>query len=114
MLKGCVLTVNYPNDEVQAAIPQAMTIAQLGEFIQRLIRTEPEATGFMFVATIERWKAKPQRTYTFKAQHKLYGHWKDVELSDGKIMIITITTNDRAALNTGCKHDFRWIEVAND
>lgn len=54
MLKGCVLTVNYPNDEAEAAIPSEMTPKTLGWYIQRLVETEPDATSFVFVATIER------------------------------------------------------------
>lgn len=49
------------------------------------------------------------KLYTFRAMHKAYGYWKAVELSNGEQMVLTLTTNDRAALNTGCKIDFKWV-----
>lgn len=54
-------------------------------------------------------RMEQMKLYVFTAQHKLYGHWEDVKLSDGSLMFVTLTTNDASALNTGCKPDFRWI-----
>lgn len=54
MLKGVTLTVNYPDDSVEAAIPERWTAIAVGHFIAKLIESEPEATSFVLVAAIDR------------------------------------------------------------
>lgn len=49
-LKGVSILVNYPDDEVQAAVPADMTMDQLCSFIKRLAETEPELTSFVITA----------------------------------------------------------------
>ena len=53
-LTGVVLTVNYPDDEAEAAIPNEMTVAQLAAFLQKLVDTEPDVTSFVLTAAIQR------------------------------------------------------------
>ena len=48
--KGVVLTVNYPDDEQEAAIPSEMTLEQLIQFLRELVVKEPEMTSFVLVA----------------------------------------------------------------
>jgi len=52
MLKEVILRVNYPDAECDAAIPSDMTVEQLGQFIRKLIETEPDATSFVLTAVI--------------------------------------------------------------
>ena len=49
-LKGVNILVNYPDDEVQAAVPATMTVDQLCGFIKKLAETEPELTSFVITA----------------------------------------------------------------
>jgi hypothetical protein len=39
-----------PDDEVEAAIPNAMTLDQMIEFLRKLCSSEPEITSFVLVA----------------------------------------------------------------
>jgi hypothetical protein len=48
--KGVTLTVNYPDDSAEAAIPSAMTLEQMIEFLRKLCASEPEMTSFALVA----------------------------------------------------------------
>ena len=50
MLKGIVLTVNYPDDSVEAAIPSELTLDDLLKAIAKLYYTEPDMTSFQLVA----------------------------------------------------------------
>lgn len=62
MLKGVNIMVNYPdNEEVDAAIPDSMTVEQLGQYIQRLIEQEPEMTSFVLVAALTKPTLRNQR-----------------------------------------------------
>lgn len=57
-LRGVVLTVNYPDDEAEAAIPSAMSIGDLANYLRALVIKEPEATSFVLVACIDRAAVK--------------------------------------------------------
>lgn len=48
--KGVVLTVNYPDDEVEAAIPSNLSLEQMISCLRKLVETEPEMTSFVLVA----------------------------------------------------------------
>lgn len=52
MLKGVVIHVNYPDDNVEAVVPSEMTVDQLHEMLKRLIATEPDMTAFTITAAI--------------------------------------------------------------
>ena len=52
MLKGVVLTVNYPDDECEAAIPSDMSMEQLFGFLRRLADSEPDMTSFVLTASV--------------------------------------------------------------
>ena len=53
MLKGVTLTVNYPDDECEAAIPSEISIEQLIDFLRMLAATETEEmTSFVLVAAV--------------------------------------------------------------
>ena len=52
-LKGVVLTVNYPEDEVEAAIPSNMTLEQAIEFLRKLAASEPDMTSFVLTAAVD-------------------------------------------------------------
>lgn len=54
MLRGVNITVNYPDDEVEAAVPAEMTVDQLCEAIRRLVSEETEMTSFVITAAIKR------------------------------------------------------------
>ena len=53
-LAGITITVNYPDDECEAAVPTEMTVDQLCEMIQKLCVTEPEMTSFVVLAAVRR------------------------------------------------------------
>lgn len=48
--KGISLTVNYPDDECEAAIPQQLNLEQLIAALRKLCETEPDMTSFVLVA----------------------------------------------------------------
>jgi len=48
--KGVTLTVNYPDCEVEAAIPSELSLEQLINALYKLCDTEPEMTSFVLVA----------------------------------------------------------------
>jgi len=52
MLKGLVITCNYPDDTAEAAVSSEMTVDQLCETIRKLIATEPEMSSFVIVASV--------------------------------------------------------------
>lgn len=47
MLKGVILTVNYPDDECDAAIPSDMSMEELFGFMRKLANSEPDMTSFV-------------------------------------------------------------------
>jgi len=48
--KDITLTVNYPDDEAQAAVPTEMTLEQIIITLRKLCETEPDMTSFVLVA----------------------------------------------------------------
>lgn len=51
----CVsITVNYPEYEVEANVPQVMSIDQLCEAIRKLINDEKDMISFVVAAAIRR------------------------------------------------------------
>jgi hypothetical protein len=50
MLKAVVLTVNYPEDSYDAAIPSQLSVDQLAAFLKQLLATEKDMTSFVLVA----------------------------------------------------------------
>ena len=53
-LKGVTILVNYPDDEVEAAVPQEMTLGQLYVYLGKLVETEREMTSFVITAVVDR------------------------------------------------------------
>lgn len=51
-LGGIVITVNYPDDEAEAAVPKEMTVEQLCQTIRKLYITEPDMTSFVVSAAV--------------------------------------------------------------
>lgn len=49
-LCGIAVECNYPDDTVEANIPQKLTVYQLFEQIQKLLTAEPEMTSFTIAA----------------------------------------------------------------
>lgn len=54
ILKGLSITVNYPDDECQADVPECITPLALGALIHKLCEVEPEMTSFVIVASVDR------------------------------------------------------------
>ena len=50
LFKGASLTVNYPEDTQEAALPSEMTLDQLCTALRELVRLEPSMTSFVLVA----------------------------------------------------------------
>lgn len=53
-LKGVTITINYPDDECEAAVPSDMTVHQLAKSILTLVQTERDMTSFVIVAVIDK------------------------------------------------------------
>lgn len=53
-LSGVVITVNYPDDECEAAVPSTMTVDQLCECIRKLCKTDLDMTSFVVSAAIKK------------------------------------------------------------
>lgn len=53
-LRGIAINVNYPDDEVEVAVPSNMTVDQLCEMIKKLAATEPDMTSFVITAAIDK------------------------------------------------------------
>lgn len=54
MLTGIIITCDYPDDTVEAAVPSEMTVEQLQATIAKLVKTEPDMTSFVITAAIKR------------------------------------------------------------
>lgn len=54
--KGISLTVSYPDDECEVAIPTEGSFDDLVNYLRKLCETEPEMTSFVLVAA----KARPK------------------------------------------------------
>lgn len=51
-LKGVVITVNYPDDQADAAVPSEMTLEQLILCLRELAGSEPDMTSFVVTAAV--------------------------------------------------------------